>query len=115
MFRLGPPCRCGVSPRLLAQGGGRLARSDRVASLEEAKAQLKSWDALEGVGKTGGTAVGTDQQSPTPCEQLRSGCLSPPDPDRSSRFRSGRRLHPHGRSGRWLFSRSGLMMEVPPV
>jgi hypothetical protein len=28
-----------------------VARSDRVASLEEAKAQLKSWDALEGVGK----------------------------------------------------------------
>src|SRR3954451_25379747 len=37
-------------------------RSDRVASLEEAKAQLKSWDALEGVGKTGGVAVGTDHQ-----------------------------------------------------
>ena len=40
-----------------------ITRSDRVASLEEAKAQLKSWDALEGVGKTG-ELPGTDHQRP---------------------------------------------------
>ena len=37
--------------------GEDLALSHRVASLDEAKAQLKSWDALEGVGEAGRDGV----------------------------------------------------------
>jgi hypothetical protein len=53
-----------IAPGCWPKVGEDVTRSDRVASREEAKAQLKSWDALEGVGKTGGVAVGTDQQRP---------------------------------------------------
>ena len=40
-----------------------ITRSDRVASLEDAKAQFqKSWDEVGVMGEAGGVAVGSDQQ-----------------------------------------------------
>jgi hypothetical protein len=44
---------------------GPMTRSDRMATLEEAKAQFqKNWDALEGVGEIGGGAGRIVRQSP---------------------------------------------------
>ena len=61
----GPPGRCGAwPPDCWTKVEDDITRPDRVASLEEAKAHVKSWDALEDVGKTGGVAVGTDHQRP---------------------------------------------------
>jgi hypothetical protein len=45
---------------------------------------------------------------PRPCEQPCAGCRSVPDPDLSSRSRSGRRLHPRMQWGRWQPLRMGV-------
>jgi hypothetical protein len=93
-----------------------VARSDRVASLEEAKAQLKSWDALEGVGKTTGSCRWDGSPEPprpaNNCVPVAPRLLTLTDHPGFDLvvvfIRMGDRA-----DGR--YSRSGLMMEVPPV
>ena len=49
---------------------GPMTRADRVATLEEAKAQFQELGRLEGVGESGGDAVGSGN-GPTKSENLR--------------------------------------------
>src|SRR3954471_20681397 len=70
--------------RVLPAASADVARSDRVGLFGGGEGAVEELGRVVRRGKARGELpLGRITRGPTPCEQLRSGCPSPPDPDRS--------------------------------